>query len=34
MGDKEFMEAFRQGIHEIKEGKTIPWGTVKAQLDL
>jgi len=34
MGDTELMDAFRQGVNEIKEGKTIPWETVKAELDL
>jgi hypothetical protein len=34
MGDKEIMETFRQGINEIREAKTVPWETVRAEPDL
>lgn len=34
MGDPELMAALRQSLQEAKEGKTIPWETVKAKLGL
>ena len=34
MGDKELMDALRQGIREMKEGKVIPWEKVKRDLRL
>lgn len=32
MGDEDLMAALRQGIKEIKEGKTIPWEQARQQL--
>ena len=34
MSDPEMMAAFRQGVKEMKEGKTIPWEQVKRELGL
>jgi hypothetical protein len=34
MGDEDLMGALRQGIKEAKQGKTIPWETVKMKLNL
>ncbi|MGH8058439.1 MAG: type II toxin-antitoxin system Phd/YefM family antitoxin [Candidatus Entotheonellia bacterium] len=34
MGDPELMAALRQSLQEAEKGKTIPWETVKAELDL
>ncbi len=34
MADPELMAALRQSIREAEAGKTIPWETVKAELDL
>ena len=33
MGDPDLMSALRQSIKEAAEGKVIPWGTVKAELE-
>lgn len=34
MGDPELMESLRQGIKDVKEGRTTPWEEVKAELEL
>ena len=34
MADKEMMTVFRQGVRELKQGKSIPWEKVKRKLDL
>lgn len=34
LSDKEAMASIREGIKDVEEGKTIPWETVKKQLDL
>jgi len=34
MGDPEFMKDFRRSLKELDEGKTIPWETVKRDLEL
>ena len=34
MGNEELMSALRQGIKEVKKGKTIPWEQAKRDLDL
>ncbi|MCD4785977.1 MAG: type II toxin-antitoxin system Phd/YefM family antitoxin [Candidatus Eremiobacteraeota bacterium] len=34
LGDPELMKALRQGINDMKEGRTTPWEEVKAELEL
>ena len=34
MADEEMMKALRQGIKEMKEGKTVPWEKVKEELGI
>jgi antitoxin YefM len=34
MSDPEMMAAFRQGVKEMEEGKSIPWEQVKKELGL
>ncbi len=34
LADEELMVALRQSLRELSEGETIPWETVKAELDL
>lgn len=33
LGDPVLMAAFRQGAQEARDGRTVPWEQVKAQLD-
>lgn len=33
MGDEGLMASLRQGIKEMREGKTVPWETAKKGLD-
>ncbi len=34
LADEELMVDLRQSLRELSEGETIPWETVKAELDL
>ena len=34
LADEELMAALRQSLRELSAGETIPWETVKAELDL
>ncbi len=34
LADEELMAGLRQSLRELSKGKTIPWATVKAELDL